>query len=185
MPYSDAANWVRDLLGKDRTEISDERLVKWFDSAVTKIAAAWTSLPAYSDLAASDVPLVDEALGFFVAAVMRPFLTKEEAVTDLIRYHTLNTHTQFANPTPEKKTITERWIDHAYEVMSRVSAIASDLSDLRAVSLFQASGPRRAQEARGVNSHALVNPLWTVLVDEWAYERDHPSMFWYTGFLPN
>jgi hypothetical protein len=183
LPYSTVYSWIRELLGKDDTELPDDRLTKWVDSGAARLVAEWPLLPVYADLEASDGPAMDEALGFFVAAKMRVFLMKTEPNGDIIRIHTQNEHFQYANPGVPKKSVEELWIEQAYQALMRVSVIAANLATLRAVPLFQAAGSRRAQEARGVNPHSW-NPLWTIMVDEWDYERQHPSFWWYAGWMP-
>ena len=181
--FASAGDWTRDLLNKTEEELPDDKLDRWMQSAVDKLAQEWPDLPAYDDLEEADLRAMDECLGCLVAAKIRPMEGVTEPTTDIIRIHTLNTHFQFSDPGQERKTLIERWLDQGYEALRRVSVIAAVWTQLQAVELFQAAGPRRAQEARGVNTHGFGNPLYTILADEWDYEQQHPQTIGLSGWV--
>lgn len=179
MAYEDVYEWVRDLLTKTDTQLPNDKLTKWVDSAVTKLRGEWTDLPAYDELDAEDVAPMDEALGFLVAAKMRPFTAKSVPVTDLVRVQGETDHFEYAKPKMPAETLEETWLRHAYDALARVSVIAVTFTSLQSVALVQGAGPRRAQLARGVNTRSFDNPLATILADEWDYQAQNVS--WWVG----
>lgn len=174
--------WVRELLQKTDRAMPDSRLEKWADSAFAKLRDEWSDLPAYDSLDADDVAPMDEALGFLVAAKMRPFLGKSVPVGEIVRIHTQNTHYEYGRPKQPEETVEQYWARCAFGALKRVSVIGAVYTTLRAIPLFQAAGPRTGQQARGVNTHNLANPLFTILADEWDYQIQHPG--WWYGWLP-
>lgn len=191
--FYDIYTWIRTLLHKSESKLPDDELEPWVQSALRSLALQWPTLPAYADLEDLDRGAVDEAVGFLTAAKMRVFLMKTEPSTEIVRIHTQNTHFQYANPAGNKpgsqngtgQTIEQMWVASAYAALVQVSVIAAQITTLRSTPFFALAGPRRAQQARGVNTASLSNPLWTVLMDRWDYERQNPSFWWNAGFLPS
>lgn len=183
MSYATAYTWIYDLLKTDQTELPPATLEKWVDSAIAKLRSEWPAIPEYGDLTDSDLAAMDEAAGFLVAAKMRPTRTQTTPTTDIVQIDMDGTKTQYAAPSRPDKSIVDAWIESAYEAVLRIADVATGVADLRAISLFAAAGPRRAQEARGVNTHSI-SSLYTILADEWDYEREHLQMITGTVFAP-
>lgn len=172
--YSAIYAWIQELLQKSAAQLPNSQLTKWIDSAMARLRSQWPGLPTFDALDAGDLPAMEEALSFLVAAKMRPFVPKTAPTTDLVRLHTQNTHFQYANPKVDDQTVVGGWLTAASEALARVSVIQAAFAPLQSASFFQVAGPRRAQLARGVNTHSIFNPLFTMIADEWDLERQNP-----------
>ena len=149
--WTDLYAQVRSLLRVDNTVIQNSDI----DLAVTRVILDITGpgmyqdvLPSYNSLIPGDRVAFDNAVALTAAATIRPFIPKQEATGDVVKYQAGQDLLQWAPPTvgDNKKSIEEMWLDQAFRQLVTTTTIGGVLRKIQQdATPMRLAGRRRRQ----------------------------------------
>lgn len=164
--WTDVASLVRRLLNRTASQLPDATIEAEMARLVRLLTTDYSCLGSYNALTGNDQAFFDDALGYMVAASLRPVLGRQITDGDLVRRREGDTEYTFADRTKSGTLTTEQeWTASAWASFRRIACIAAGQADLRNALRWSLNGRRRAAEKAG-NIIADTNPFLRYLVDE-------------------
>lgn len=104
------------------------------------------SVGSYAAVSADDLPLFDQVIALMSAAWLRPFLPKQEASGEVVKWVSGTDSYSWSQPTKDEEqlSIEQRWLNMAWETLGCTQALNTTINGISDVSVgLTASGRRR------------------------------------------
>jgi len=167
---------IRALLRLDSTVLLNSDMDMVLSQIITMITGPGmyqTVLPSYSGLILADRIPFDQALTLMAAAYLRPFLPKQVATGEVVKFQSGTDVYQWAQPVRNEKNkpIEEIWIDRSWELLVATQTIGNIIRNIQDnAPFFRANGYRRRQ----------INPI---VLNEWGEIYQNPLFTRWSGWL--
>jgi hypothetical protein len=169
--WSDIPALVRQLMQRGSGIVPDSLVAEAASTVLDSLLVSFPCLVSYNAVTGTDKRYLDRALGYLVAALLRPAVIVQSAAGPIVRRKQGPVETQYADLSKAltvQQSLDQQWQTEAARALVGVACIAAAFA-ATPFNIFDVSGPSRTARGRGRIEDILSTILTNLYDDFWTW----------------